>query len=138
MKKTWMTAIAVASLLAACSKPVPPQWQRISAPRDCPAVVASPATPACAGDVFFLDVVNIEERAGLYYVTMQTRGERDTSGAFGLIHAEANCSSRHLEPTALQEDRYDATGQKLAKRLTPISAADEAAIVDFACGRFGK
>ena len=58
---------------------------------------------------------------------------RDTSGDYGISHAEANCRSGRLEPTALQEDRFHRDGQKIEMRLTPISADDEAAIVGLAC-----
>jgi hypothetical protein len=137
MKQWMVTGLAVVVLLGGCEKATPATWQRISNEAPCqsaptepgPAGKAAPCTPR----VYFLDVAHITPKAGLVYVTMQTRIEGDTSGDYGISHAEANCRSGQLEPTALQEDRFHRDGQKIGMQLTPISAEDEAAIVGLAC-----
>jgi hypothetical protein len=132
----WLT---VATLLAGCDKAQPPQWMRITQGDPCPAAPsgATPA-PACKGTVFFLDTAAITPKAGLLYVTLQTRSPGDAAGEYGIIHAEANCSSKRLEPSALHEERFSKAGQKLEMRLTPTTAEEEAAIVSYACTHPGK
>ncbi len=137
MNKWTVSVLAVAALAGGCEKATPAQWQRISNEAPCQTAIGAPElggkAPACTPRIYFLDTAHITPKAGLVYVTMQTRIEGDTSGDYGISHAEANCRSGQLEPTALQEDRFHRDGQKIEMVLTPISADDEAAIVGLAC-----
>ncbi len=137
MNKWTVSVLAVAALAGGCEKATPAQWQRISNEAPCQTAIGAPElggkAPACTPRIYFLDTAHITPKAGLVYVTMQTRIEGDTSGDYGISHAEANCRSGQLEPTALQEDRFHRDGQKIGMQLTPISAEDEAAIVGLAC-----
>jgi hypothetical protein len=139
MNRLFVLGLALTVGLGACEKVVAPHWMRISPDTPCaPPAAPGGAAAACKSAVFFLDTANITPKSGLLYVTLQTRSEGDTSGDYGIIHAEANCSSVKLEPTALHEERFNQAGQKLTMRLTPTTSAQEQAIVSYACKAAGK
>lgn len=128
-----MTAVRPAPLialllLAACGGPKAPDWMRITGEDPC----AGLAEGACEGAVWFLDSANISVRGGTPYVILQSRYP---DGRVGATRAECNCGRSKLEPTALKEDLRAADGSALGQRLAVISAADERAILDFACGK---
>lgn len=138
----WLT---IAVCLTACEqKPAAPSWTRVSKEQACPkAVQGEGASPsACGGTVFFLDTANVRKQAGVLYVTLQTRADEGTpggaAGAYGIIHAEANCALKKLEPTGLHEDRYGSDGRMIESRLAVISAEDEDSVLAYACAKFGQ
>ena len=120
-------SVVLLSLLgaAACAKkPVPPEWTRV--------------TPEGAAErVVYLDTAHIVVNAGLVYITLQSRkagSAPDAAGVpFGLSHAEANCPARRVDPTALKEDQYDASGKKTEMKLVSLSAEETADVLARAC-----
>lgn len=135
MQKSALMGLMCWALLASCQKVTPPQWLRVTPGDDCSSAgTAAAPTAVCSATIFFVDTAHVEPKGGLLYVTMQTRSPADTSGDYGIIHAEANCSTSHLDPTALHEERFNRAGQRLEMRLTPAPADVEAAVVQLACG----
>ncbi|MEY4763255.1 MAG: hypothetical protein RLZZ200_3112 [Pseudomonadota bacterium] len=111
--------------LSACSKKVvAPEWTRV--------------TPEGAERVVYLDTAHIVVNAGLVYITLQSRKAGSAPGApgapFGLSHAEANCPANRVDPTALKEDQYDASGRKLEMKLVSLTAEETADVLARSCG----
>jgi hypothetical protein len=137
MDAVWRRMAAVTLLsgsLAGCDKPRAPDWMQVTQGDPCaaPARAASEAAAACEGGVFFLDRANLSVKSGTPYVILQTRYP---DGRIGAIRAEANCPRQKLEPTALKEDLFGKDGAPLQNRMTTLSAADEKAILQYACSR---
>jgi hypothetical protein len=121
-----LVPVAALALLSACGKPAAPSWLQITKGEPC----ADPAT--CDEPAFYLDTANLSVRSGTPYVILQTR-YRD--GRLGSIRAEANCPRKKLEPTALKEALFQANGTLLENRMRAISAADENAVLAYACSK---
>ena len=122
--KLAVLATSLLGLVACAKKVVPPEWTRV--------------TPEGAGDrVVYLDTAHIVVNAGLVYITLQSRkagSAPDSSGApFGLSHAEANCPANRIDPTALKEDQFDATGKKTEMKLVTLSAEETAEVLARSC-----
>lgn len=138
--------VLFASAVSACSKPVVPNWERVSQATPCigpepPAALPSAedtpavevvAPPPCDAPEFYLDVANISVKAGTPYVILQTRY---ADGRVGSIRAEANCPLKKLEPTALKETVYDKSGALVLDHMTTMSAEGEAAVLARACAQ---
>jgi hypothetical protein len=138
--------VLFACALSACSKPVAPDWQRVTQATPCIAATPPAALPsaegtpavevvapaACDAPEFYLDVANISVKGGTPYVILQTRY---ADGRVGSIRAEANCPLKKLEPTALKEAIYDKGGALVLDHMTTMSAEDEAAVLARACAQ---
>ena len=116
--------VSLLCLVGCAKKEVPPEWTRV--------------TPEGAGDrIVYLDTAHIVVNAGLVYITLQSRkagSAPDSPGAaFGLSHAEANCPANRIDPTALKEDQFDASGKKTAMKLVTLSAEESAEVLARSC-----
>jgi len=130
-----MAAVGLlAASVAGCDKPRAADWMQITQGDPCaaPAPPGADETATCEGGVFYLDRANLSVKSGTPYVILQTRYP---DGRRGTIRAEANCPRRKLEPTALKEDLFDKNGALLQNRMTALSAADETAILQYACAK---
>ncbi len=113
------------TIAAGCAKEKAAEWMQITQGDPCAATTDTP----CEAGAFYLDTANVSYNAGTPYIILQTRY---ADGRIGSIRAEVNCPRQMIEPTALKEALYK-DGTLVTNRTTNLSAADEKALLVYAC-----